>query len=83
MTAAGVIAPKHPERWRRKQQERLLENKVSVVLRSLSLHLEAENTQPVPVRAARQYLSERKEHLDYAGARAAGLEIKSKGDIGM
>ncbi len=65
--AAGVIAPK-PERWRRKQQERLLENKVSVVLRSLSSHLEAENTQPVLVRAARQYLSERKEHLDYARA---------------
>ncbi len=75
--AAEVIAPKHPERWRRKQQERLLENKVAVVLRTLAPHLEAEGDSPAPVRDAHRYLSERKEHLDYAGARAAGLEIGS------
>jgi len=75
--AAVVMAPKHPERWRRKQQERLLENNVSAVLRTLAPHLEAENPQPAPVRAAHRYLSERKEHLDYAGARAAGLELGS------
>lgn len=76
-TAAEVMAPKHPERWRRKQQERLLENQVSAVLRTLAPHLEAADTQPAPVRNAHRYLSERKEHLDYAGARAAGLEIGS------
>jgi hypothetical protein len=75
--AAEVIAPKHPERWRRKQQERLLENKVTAVLQSLSPHLEAETPQPAPVRDAHRYLSERKKHLDYAGARAAGWEIGS------
>ena len=32
------------------------------------------------MRDAHRYLSERREHLDYAGARAAGLEIGS-GDI--
>jgi hypothetical protein len=75
--AAEVMAPKHPERWRHKQQERLLENNVSAVLKTLAPYLEAENIQPSPVRDAHRYLSERREHLDYAGARAAGLEIGS------
>lgn len=75
--AAGVLAPQHPERWRRQQQERLLENNVSAVLKTLAPHLEAEGDSPAPVRDAHRYLSERREHLDYAGARAAGLEIGS------
>lgn len=75
--AAAVIAPKHPERWRRRQQGRLLENKVAAVLRALTPHLEAEATTPAPVRDAHRYLRERRAHLDYAGARAAGLEIGS------
>jgi hypothetical protein len=75
--AAVVIAPKHPERWRRKQQERLRKSKVTAVLQTLAPHLEAETTQPTPVRAAHRYLHERKKHLDYAKALAAGLEIGS------
>jgi hypothetical protein len=75
--AAAVIQPKNPERWRRRQQGRLLENKVSAVLRALTPHLEAEGQPDAPVRAAHRYLNERRAHLDYAGARAAGLEIGS------
>lgn len=75
--AAAVIAPKHPERWRRRQQGRLLENKVPAVLRALGAHLKPEGTERAPVQTAHRYLSERRAHLDYAGARAAGLEIGS------
>lgn len=75
--AAVVIHPKHPERWRRRQQGRLLANQVAAVLRALKPHLEPEATTPAPVRDAHRYLSERRAHLDYAGARAAGLEIGS------
>jgi hypothetical protein len=75
--AATVIAPKHPERWRRRQQGRLLANKVPAVLRALVPYLEAAGTENAPVQAAHRYLNERRAHLDYAGARAAGLEIGS------
>jgi hypothetical protein len=75
--AAAVISPKNPERWRHRQQGRLLENKVTAVLRSLAVHLEPEATPQAPVRAAHRYLKQRRDHLDYAGARAAGLCIGS------
>lgn len=75
--AAPVIRPKNPQRWRRRQQSRLLENKVPAVLRALAPHVEAETQTDAPVRAAHRYLSERRAQLDYAGARAAGLEIGS------
>lgn len=75
--AAAVIRPKNPEPWRRRQQGRLLENQVAAVLRTLTPHLEAEGQPDAPVQAAHRYLKERREHLDYAGARAAGLEIGS------
>jgi len=75
--AAGVLAPQQPERWRQKQQERLLANKGSAVLRALAPQREAESAKPAPVRDAHRYLRERRDHLDYAGARAAGLEIGS------
>jgi len=75
--AAAVISPKNPERWRRRQQERLLENQVTAVLRTLAAHLEPEAAAQAPVRAAHRYLSLRRDHLDYAGARAAGLCIGS------
>ncbi len=76
-TAAAVIKPKDPHPWRRRQQGRLLENKVAAVLRALAAHLEPEGATDAPVRSAHRYLSERRAHLDYAGARAAKLEIGS------
>jgi hypothetical protein len=75
--AALVIKPKDPESWRRRQQGRLLENKVAAVLRTLASHLEPEATAQAPVRAAHRYLNQRRDHLDYAGALAAGLCIGS------
>jgi hypothetical protein len=75
--AATVIKPKDPESWRRRQQGRLLENQVAAVLRALASHLEPEATPQAPVRAAHRYLNQRRDHLDYAGARAAGLCIGS------
>ena len=47
------------------------------MLRALVPHLEAETQAEAPVRAARRYLQGRREQLDYAGARAAGLPIGS------
>ena len=75
--AAAVIAPPKAEPWRRRQQGRLLENKVDGVLRALVPHLEAATQVEAPVRAAHRYLQGRREQLDYAGARAAGLPIGS------
>ena len=71
--AATVIKPKDPKGWRRRQQGRLLENKVTAVLRALASHLEPEETPQAPVRAAHRYVSERRTHLDYAAALAAGV----------
>jgi hypothetical protein len=75
--AAAVIGPKNPARWLRRQQGRLLENKVTTVLRALAAHLEPPAATTAPVRAAHRYLEQRREHLDYAGARARGLNIGS------
>lgn len=75
--AAAVIQPRDPHRWRRRQQGRLLENKVSAVLRALAVHCEPEDSPHAPVRAAHRYLEQRRAHLDYAGARARGLNIGS------
>ena len=75
--AAQVIQPPKPAAWRRRQQGRLLENKAEAVLRALTPHLEPEEQAEAPVRAAHRYLSGRRDQLDYAGARAAGLPIGS------
>jgi hypothetical protein len=75
--AAAVIAPPKAQAWRRRQQGRLLENKVDAVLRALVPHLEAETQEEAPVRAAHRYLQGRRTQLDYAGARAAGWPIGS------
>jgi hypothetical protein len=76
--AAQKIAPpgQAPE-WRRRQQGRLLANKVPQVLRSLREHCEPEGTEDAPVRAAWTYISERADQLDYAGARKQELPIGS------
>ena len=75
--AAEVIKPKQPEHWRQRQQGRLLENKVTAVLRALQPHRESETAEHQPVNAAYDYLHKRREHLDYAGARRQNLPIGS------
>jgi len=75
--AATVIQPNKAVEWRHRQQGRLLENKRHQVLRALAPHVEPEEQEQAPVRAAHRYLSDRSNQLDYAGARAAGLPIGS------
>jgi len=75
--AATGIKPKHPNRWRQRQQGRLLENKVAVVLRALKPHLEVPTAENQSVTAAYQYLHKRRDYLDYAGARRQNLPLGS------
>jgi hypothetical protein len=76
--AAGAIArPGKESEWRRRQQERLLNNQVRQVLRSLQPHLEPEGLEETPVRSAFNYIAQRRDHLDYAGARQKNLPIGS------
>lgn len=75
--APKMARPGKEQAWRRRQQGRLLENRAAGVLRSLEGRLEPEGQEDAPVRAAWRYLSERRAHLDYAGARARELPIGS------
>lgn len=75
--AAAVIKPTNPKTWSQRQQGRLLENKVTSVLRALQAHREAETAEAQPVNAAYQYLHQRRDQLDYAGARRQSLPIGS------
>jgi hypothetical protein len=77
--AAKVIAgEKKALGWVRRQQSRLLNNQWTKVLRSLGDRLEPENSaQETPVRDAHRYLDQRKENLDYQGARKRNLPIGS------
>jgi hypothetical protein len=75
--AAEVIQPKNPKGWRQRQQGRLLENKVTSVLRAMESHRETGTAENQPVNAAYQYLHKRRKHLDYAGARRQSLPIGS------
>jgi hypothetical protein len=63
--------------WRRRQQGRLLENNRSAVLRALEKALEDKAAPETPVRSAYQYIQERQDYMDYAGARAKNLPIGS------
>ena len=56
--------------WLRRQQGRLLQNQWKKVLRALDGHLEPPHTpaNAAPVRDAHRYISQRREHLDYARA---------------
>ncbi len=75
--APHVARPGKEALWRRRQQARLLENRRSAVLRALAKALEAQSAPETPVRSAHQYISERHDYLDYAGARAKNLPIGS------
>jgi hypothetical protein len=50
--AAQVLAPERNKDWLHKQQELLLQNKVSEVLRTLEPHLEPAQQEDAPVRSA-------------------------------
>ncbi len=75
--AAPVVAPGCNKDWLHQQQERLRQNKLSQVLRTLEPHLEPAQQEERPVRTAHGYITERQPYMDYAGALAAGLPIGS------
>jgi len=79
LAKAAAAITRAPQRWRKRQQERLKGNRVGKVLEELGAHLEEEgdDDEPAPVRACWRYLSNRLENLDYQGAIAAGLPIGS------
>ena len=77
--AATRIAGAGNRAWLHTQQARLKENAVGTVLAELGQHGEAESVaaEEAVVRRCAQYLANRRAHLDYAGALAAGLPIGS------
>jgi hypothetical protein len=75
--AAQVIAPQGNKEWLHEQQAHLLENRTNEVLSTLKKNVEPPDQKEAPVRRAHGYIHERAEHMDYAGARAAGLPIGS------
>lgn len=75
--AAPVLAPQANKDWLHEQQGKLLRNEADLVLQCLASKLEPAEEEIAPVRSAYGYMKERKEHLDYAGAKAADLPIGS------
>jgi len=75
--AAPVVAPKDNKQWLHQQQELLKQNRVSQVVCALAPHREPEQQKEAPVRSAHDYMDERRQQMDYAGALAAGLPIGS------
>jgi hypothetical protein len=75
--AAPVMAPGKNKEWLRQQQDYLLCNQVDTVLGGLENRREPAEKTDAPVRTAYGYLHQRRDHLDYAGARATGLPIGS------
>jgi hypothetical protein len=73
--AAESIVPQKKKEWLHQQHGLLLANKAGEILQTLEAHFEPLEQDKTPVRAVHQYIHKRREHLDYAGARAAGLPI--------
>ena len=63
--------------WLKRQQGYLLNNRLGPTLQSLSRRLESPGAKDQPVRTAHRYLTERRDQLNYAEARASGLPIGS------
>jgi len=80
LAAAGqVCRPGAPRQWLHLQQKRLKRGALEPVLTALEAQLEPQTVADAaaPVRAARRYLSNRRDALDYAGAIARELPIGS------
>ncbi|MGZ8899538.1 MAG: UPF0236 family transposase-like protein [Limisphaerales bacterium] len=75
--APKVARPGQETPWRRRQQGRLLNNQRAAVLRALEKGLEDQSQSEAPVRAAYEYINQRRAHLDYAAARKKNLPIGS------
>jgi hypothetical protein len=80
LAAAGaVIAGPQAKKWLEKQQSRLQENRVAVVIEELMQHLEGAEVSEAeaPVRVCHRYLTNHREQMNYQAAIAAGLPIGS------
>ncbi len=75
--AAQRVAPQNNKQWLHQQQELLRQSQLSEVLRALDSHLEPVEQKEAPVRSAQNYINERQQYMDYAGALATGLPIGS------
>jgi hypothetical protein len=80
--AAEMVAGPDKGEWLRRQQQRMKANEVSAVLAELRAHQAREpatigETEVHPVQACCQYLENRLNYFDYAGALKAGLPIGS------
>ena len=80
LAAAGaVIAGGKAKKWLEKQQSRLKENRVALVIEEMLAHIEGAEMldAEAPVRVCHRYLSNHREQLNYQAAIAAGLPIGS------
>jgi hypothetical protein len=79
LAKAGESIRAGDRRWLQRQQERLKANRVSEVLKELTVKLESEEVadEQAWVRACVRYLKNRLNYLDYQGAIAANLPIGS------
>lgn len=75
--ASEVARPGKEREWRRRQQGRLLNNQIAQVLRSLEKPGAGADSKAGAAQSAHHYLQERRDHLDYAGARKHRLPIGS------
>lgn len=75
--APEVAGPGKEREWRRRQQGRLLNNQIAPVLRSLEKPVARADSKTGAAQSAHHYLQERRDHLDYAGARKHQLPIGS------
>ena len=77
--AVAIVGQKKTRAWLRRQQGRLLNNQWPKVLRALKGHIEPMDVaaESAPVRNAYRYLDERREYLDFAGARQRAYPIGS------
>ena len=77
--AAESCRPKASRYWRRVQQKRLKRGAAASILKELEEHMEAPNVpdEAAPVRAARRYLGNRLDQLDYPRALSLDLPIGS------
>ena len=68
-----------PKQWLKAQKKRLLENQGDQVIDALRPNLEAANVADdiAPVRCCLRYIENRRQHLDYKGARAKELPVGS------
>jgi len=77
--AATVIAEQKAKGWLEKQQDRLKDNRVGVVIEELLPHIERAEIkdEEAPVRRCHRYLTNHREQMNYREALAAGLPIGS------